>query len=306
MHLPASSGLYFGPRCRHQLCEHLGNTSLHKAAGRQAEQVVRRLVDRAAAVNARNVDGNTPLRLAVKSKVYQSASLLLDRGANVRHNNNTANDNTPLFKSGVTRTVHALFENGAFLDLQNKDLETVLHDAVKYRRDELVSYLMTRAPELCTVPDKDGNLPVHFVRDRSILKLLIQSGDEQLQARNYHGTTPLLSVVSFQSKNSCSRLSDVVQTMALHNVTLIQLRDTFGNNALHIAAHSCYSNKNDEWCDPFSIPETLVLNGCDINNQNKFGQTPLHMRKYRESIINCLRLGARPDVEDKLGRNFFH
>ena len=129
-----------------------GNTPSHEAAGHQAEEIVRRLVDGGTAVNDRNVDGNTPLRIAVKSKADRSAPLLHGRAVNVSINNNTANDHTSLYQPGVTSTVHALSEGGAFLDLQNNDLETVLHDAVRYRRDDLVSYLLANAPKLCIVP----------------------------------------------------------------------------------------------------------------------------------------------------------
>ena len=64
-----------------------GDTPLHKAAWNNAVETATLLVERGAAVNAKNDDGNTPLHVAAWKNARDTAALLLKRGAAVNAKN---------------------------------------------------------------------------------------------------------------------------------------------------------------------------------------------------------------------------
>lgn len=123
------------------LVDEFGNTLLHKAAQIRAVANVRSLVSTGADVNARSVDNDTPLHAAAINGQFEGApevaSLLIEGGADV---------NAIGFR-GQTPLHNALLHPGP----QTPDFIRRLLDA---GADE-------------TIPDREGKLPIDFVRERA-------------------------------------------------------------------------------------------------------------------------------------------
>lgn len=62
-------------------------------------------------------------------------------------------------------------------------------------------------------------------------------------------------------------------------------------------------------CKSSAILESLIINGCNVNDINEFGETPLHLM-VRNSNYNCtialLANGANPSADDFNGNTPLH
>ena len=125
-----------------------GCSPLHAAAFSGNLEVVRILIEYDADVNARDVDGYTPLYVASERENLQGGSvlrLLLEHGADI--NARTNSGRTALHRAssfGILEAVRLLLENGVDVEAKNIDGETALQEAAKRGRVEVVKLLRER------------------------------------------------------------------------------------------------------------------------------------------------------------------
>ena len=129
------------PRVRGN-CEY---APLHAAVYSGNLEMVRILIEYDADVNARDVDGWTPLYVASGSLYLQGGSivrLLLEHGADI--NVRTKRDQTPLHCASVYGKLEAaslLLENGVDVEAKDNDGDTALQEAAKRGHGEVVELL---------------------------------------------------------------------------------------------------------------------------------------------------------------------
>ncbi|GAB1213098.1 hypothetical protein ATERTT37_002247 [Aspergillus terreus] len=151
-------------------------TPLHYAAQNGQEEMVKILLDDGIDPNI-NKDGFTPLLLAAVSQCH-AARMLLDKGADPNINKDGW---TPLHNAvnwRKTQVVKLLLDKGADPNIIDKDGWTPLYIAAKDTNEEIVKMLLDKGANP-NIADKDGRTPLHYARIRKhleMMKLLLEKG----------------------------------------------------------------------------------------------------------------------------------
>ena len=129
-----------------QCCGHLGNTPLHSATRYGSAEVVQKLIEFDADINAKNEVWATPLHWAPSNdhqfKDGSALRLLLEHGADI--NARASNGRTPLHvasSNGVLQVVRLLLEYGADVEMKRYDGKTSLQEAAKGGHDKVAELL---------------------------------------------------------------------------------------------------------------------------------------------------------------------
>ena len=121
-----------------------GYSLLHVAAGQGHDNFVKTLLEKEAAVNAKNL-GFSPLYIAAQNGQDNVVQTLLDNGARV--NEQTDVGHAALHRAaylGHNDVVKTLLERGAALNLEDKEGCTPLHEAAQGGRDDVVKTLLEK------------------------------------------------------------------------------------------------------------------------------------------------------------------
>ena len=154
------AALEWDPSQANQKDARFGATPLHWAALRDHEEVARELIAHGADINARNRDGETPLRVAERSKRKRVAQLLREAGS--RPSLSALLDAA---KRGEAGRVEQLATEVPSL-INEADAEfgaTALHWAALRGHAEVVKALISHGADL-TVTNKDGETPLRVAR----------------------------------------------------------------------------------------------------------------------------------------------
>ena len=159
--------------------DEVGDTLLHKAAAQGHADIIKMLVDKGAYVHATNELRCTPLHAAAMHGQAKAIEYLLERGADPRASDSEGY--CPMHYAageGHVAAVDSLVTKG-FCDETLKTFQglTVLHIAVTEAQENMVNYLLQRKPELASIPDSDGVLPIQYAkaaddRNEEIVNLL--------------------------------------------------------------------------------------------------------------------------------------
>ena len=124
-----------------------GNTALHYALRRKFLDVAHKLLTLGANVNLQDKDSKTPLHHAISWRVLRRDTVLICLVKNGADINSRTNDNcTPLMIASKHNRVNAvtfLVEQGANMDLQDKDGNTALHYAIYNNSSKVARKLLT-------------------------------------------------------------------------------------------------------------------------------------------------------------------
>ncbi|KAK9979816.1 hypothetical protein ABG768_013227 [Culter alburnus] len=148
-------------------------TPLHIAVNKGHLQVVKTLLDFGCHPSLQDSEGDTPLHDAISKKRDDMLSVLLEAGADVTITNN----------NGFNALHHAALRGNprygnANLDIQNVNQQTALHLAVERQHTQIVR-LLVRAEAKLDVQDKDGDTPLHEALRHHTLSQLRQLQDMQ-------------------------------------------------------------------------------------------------------------------------------
>ena len=196
-----------------------------------------------------------------------------------------------------------------------------LHRGVRKSNSDEVRNLLQTEGTAVNSRDSYGNTPLHFVSDKTIASLLIESGAD-LNLQNLYGDTALHTwhTINFEQKD----LHDLLDTAPERKLELISLllesgaspniQNNFGYNALHsslvyggiagIPYDGHFMNK---------VISLLIQFNVDVNMGDFEGCTPLHHAVKEPHVFNAetlLAAGALVNARDYRGltplQHIFH
>ena len=171
----------------------LGETALMYAAWADARETADLLLDRGAAVEARDVHGWTPLYYAASGNARRAVELLLDRGAEVDSRENDGG--TPLHRAAwknAREAAQLLLDHGAEVDSRDHGYSTPLHVAASNNAREVAQLLLDHGAHIDEVSG-GGWRPLHhavFSDEPEMVLFLLERG-ANVNAKTSSGQTPL-------------------------------------------------------------------------------------------------------------------
>ncbi|MCL2347882.1 MAG: ankyrin repeat domain-containing protein [Planctomycetaceae bacterium] len=202
-------------------------------------------------------------------------------------------------------------------DLVGSSRCTILHIAVIYTKfdpdvvSDIVKYLIENGADV-NLEDKDHQIPLHSAiqhdSNLATIKYLVAKGSD-VKAENIHGMTPLRWAI--EAKMNLEIIKFLVSQEADINV-----KNKFGHTLLHTAINAVISagnpSDNDRESD-LEIARFLVSKGADINAKAVTGQTPLHFvierggySEFPNTINFLLSQGADINAKDMNGQTILH
>ncbi len=175
-----------------------GRSITYQAASMSnALPVLHLLLDQGASVDAKTLNGTTPLMMAARRADLAAMNLLLDRKADVNARN--AAGSTALMGAAATgraEAVKLLLAEGANATLRTKKNETALADAATTGDEATVKLLLDAGAEV-NVADARGYTPLLYAAGSDtmpagVVKLLLAQGAD-LNAKGDDETAPMLA-----------------------------------------------------------------------------------------------------------------
>jgi ankyrin repeat protein/serine/threonine protein kinase len=281
-----------------------GDTSLHLAVHDNRPEIVSFLIANGAKLNVENIEGNTPLHLAIQynhlhpdftHNRLEIVSFLIDNGAKVNVKNN--NGQTPLHIAVFnkrfptldnTQNIEGLLlENGAEINIQDNHKTTPLDIAVDLQLEDTVALLISKHPDVNS-EYKYGRTLLHIAVDfklNDVAKQLIAKG-AFVNAKNNLLQTPLHLATTRGSQ-------DIVELLIAKGAR-VSVRNVHGQTPLYRAIALGH----------YDIAALLINNGTDVNNIDVSGTTPLHQAAHY-GTVEILKLliakGAKIDATNSYG-----
>ncbi len=311
--------------------DNLGQTLLHRASERATDPaVITTLVEFGADVNARDIDGATPLHRAWGNSNPLVARELMrlgsdpaarDKYGRVADPTHCDHWNTWMFGHVALATeVVRCLESGADPLARDEIRSTPLHHAVLGMSHEGDASYMPgalrpgRAPDPAVVvrlieagsdprADNDnGDTPLHFAAragNLAVVRVLLESGADA-EVRDRQGNSPL--------HEAAGAGDSAMVALLLDEGAALDVRGTDGNTPLHSALR--------QWGASPAVADALLEAGSDIAVRNEMGRTAFHMAladwrdvdraEQRRFLDRLLSAGADPDVQDNLGWTPLH
>ncbi len=316
----------------------LDQTALHIAADRGNVQRIHSLLRHGADLEARDLDGYTPLMIAISVEEPEAVNRLLEAGADITTQNNGGD--TPLHiaaRNSNPDLTARLLEADANPKLRNAEGHTPLHSLA----DGLSPNETSRSPidtmELLVhsgadidALDKDGNTALHLVARGRIpesnhiaLAMLQQGASSRIQ--NIHGLTPYETAQQPRERPDSVYAEKVKDTIIQYELrantrsfarnsgedsvaTYQEARNyprTSSNDVDHHTEEDIYDRNADlHFCAAagnHKRVDELLKDGANPNARDPNGRTALHEAvdaRHYETVNRLLKGGADPNVQD--------
>ncbi|PVD36268.1 hypothetical protein C0Q70_03246 [Pomacea canaliculata] len=269
-----------------------GRTALHAASNGSSVDLVKLLVTRGARIDHRDKSGWTPLHFACQRGDQNVVDLLLEKSSNV--DVTTSDDVTPLHiasSHGHAGAVEALIRKGANLAFKDKTELTALHFAAYYGKKNVVEVLVKEKVSL-DATDYKGYTPLHLsCREgySDIVEMLIRN-KANFSLQTSRGFTPL----HLASIHGACDIAEIL----LENFAETEAKDVNKNTPLHLASFNGHKE----------VVDLLTEWESDINATNSQGYTALHAGCFigHYEIVDCLLnknatadLTAKTEVDER-------
>lgn len=171
--------------------EGLGGTALHVAVNSDSAKIIPELMRKGADLKATDNNRETPLH-KVKENV-KIAKYLLKKGAEIDAKGKQGY--TPLMRqmywSGRTEMIEVLLGHGADINTENNDGETLVHQALKYGKEDYYELLLKKGAKF--TPRSKISTALHYAvqgKNLSLVTKMLEKGIP-LDERDQDGNTPL-------------------------------------------------------------------------------------------------------------------
>ncbi|KAJ5962621.1 hypothetical protein N7501_007562 [Penicillium viridicatum] len=259
----------------------------------QSSEIVQKLLDAGADVNAQGGRYGNALQAATVGKNSEIVQKLLNASADVNAQGgeygNALQAATVYGQS--SEIVQKLLDAGADIHAQDDRYGNALQAAAAYgQSSEIVQKLLDAGADVNAQGGEYGNAlqaAAAYGESSKIVQMLLDAGADVHAQGGRYGSSLLAAVYQGHA--------DQVQ-MLLHAGANVLLADELGQTPLHIAASKDRLNLLHRF------PELLS----PINTQDKLLQTPIHLAiclGHIEFATNLLYLGANPSLLDGYGRN---
>ena len=263
---------------------------------------VKALIAAGANVDGVNVNGETPLLIAVQRNDVELVKLLLAAHASV--NIKSKNGTTPLttVRPDSTRTdpqiLSLLIAAGGAVNEVNQNGETPLMVAVsKQHNSTIVKALLEKgAGSSINARNKSGKTALMYAAtysDGEVVQTLLAAG-ANVNDTDATGRTVLMHATGSSSSSKLEIVRLLISTGANVNAT-----DAGGKTALLHLTHSSIDDSDS------AVLKELVAAGADVNAADANGQTILILLaegKHSALIRTALELGARASAIDQSGK----
>ena len=303
-------------------------TPLHQAAERGDVADATRLLDRGAAVDARDPGGLTPLHLAARAGAAPLVGLLIRRGGAVDARDGTLR--TPLHYTSDADVARRLIAAGADVRARARLLHEFapLHAAVAGGDLAMIQVLVEHGA-LVNEPNPAGHTPLGEAARLDGLaaaRYLVRSGAD-INGRAPGAWTPLMLAAAYgpatasflTARGADVRLTDGTGVTALHSVTdphVAQLLISRGADLHAVTKEGRTPLHYVSGCSPkkaVPVLRVLIGHGVGINDINRLssdnGETPLHVAATAaarfgdtSAVELLLKRGAAVNVRDDEGR----
>ncbi|XP_031575031.1 serine/threonine-protein phosphatase 6 regulatory ankyrin repeat subunit B-like [Actinia tenebrosa] len=262
------------------------NKTLFHAIKYGKEELVQKLIECGADVNATDEDGRTALFYAVQKKKEKIVEKLIQCGADINATDETGE--TPLLyavENGNEKMVKKLIECGADVNVTNRYGGTPLFYAVQKENEKIVEKLIECGTDVNATIRYGGTLLFYAVNEKVVQKL-IQCGAD-VNATDEDGSTALFYAVNEKV------VQKLIQSGADVNATNIK-----GFTALFFAVEK-ENEKIVEKLKNEKIVEKLIKRGADVNATDEDGSTALFYAVNEKLVQKLIECGADVNVTNK-------
>jgi ankyrin repeat protein len=220
----------------HEDDRYQATTLLFAAARLGCEAEARALLDRGAAIDAKDREGKTALAKAAEADKLQLIRLLLERGANV--NARAVDGSTPLFYAAEQdrgAVVALLLERGADPNLPGRKGVRPLAAAAFNGSTESVEALLKFGADPDAL-DNEGSAAIIYAAGHGyapVVALLLQAGVDA-NRRYAHGLTALMWAAGYDASAGVDDVDSTIKTLIEHGAAQ-DLKDDRGKIAADIA-----------------------------------------------------------------------
>jgi len=269
-----------------------GNGPLHYAAMAGLAEGAAFIASRGVPVDARNVDGQTPMMLALRKDSTGTVNVLLSLGSDASLRDSSGS--TPLHLAVYWRAsecLRLLARSAADLDPRDYTGKTPLRDAVDKADASSTAFLL----ELGADPlarDNSGDTPLHAAARQADERYAsaLASKAKRLDARDDSGATPLLEAVYAENAKSA-------QVLAAMGAS-IHARDSTGESPLSYALKKGGSVLK-------ALLDEKTAQSSDADGQSVL-RVILEAKPSIEFIDLALAVGASTNDRDRYGRSPLH
>ncbi|XP_062593543.1 ankyrin-1-like [Saccostrea cucullata] len=242
--------------------DHIKEAGIETKTGERRKNTIICLLNNGDEINSYDTENrDSPLSMACYRGRDSTVQLLLNNGADI--NLCEKNGASPLHVAchdGHDSTVQLLLNNGADINLCEKNGASPLYIACQNGHDITVQLLLNNGADI-NLCDNDGDSPLYIACQNghdSTVQLLLNNG-ANINLCNKNGISPLYI--------ACQNGRDSTVQLLLNNGADINLCEKNGAIPLHVACHDGHD----------STVQLLLNNGADINLCEKNGASPLHV-----------------------------
>merc|ERR1712226_34390 len=256
-----------------------GETCLHVACREGNERIVELLLSsyKSKALNIKDDDGKCPIHEAVIHNNIGCVRLLLAHHSPIDPLKRS--DWTPLMHScenGNVQIFILLIENGADINLANKDGWSCLHLAARNGSFEIVNRLVNMSTELCRFVTTNGRTALHCAALHNKLQIcafFLESSLIDLNIEDACGTTAVLDAVKTDSP-------EMIELFRKYGADFDHF-DKNGHNSVHIA---CQAN-----CSKSLLMLTKIGCQLDVCSKNAASYNASHIAVTSNSL-DCIKM----------------
>ncbi len=190
------------------------------------------------------------------------------------------------------KVVQVLLKLRAHASLQDVDGDTPIHDAITKKNQEIIQMLLNANADI-SICNNSGFNPIHHAALRGNLtavRMIIDKLNEidkvwLIDEKKEDGFTPLLLAC-------LNNHYEVVKLLIESTKANINNKNLNQQSALHLAI----DRQN------YDIAKLLIENKCELNGQNKDGDSPMHCLIRNYNLIHLKKYVNEKNLDDKSSR----